>query len=181
MKKPEHAPGQPPETTGNSSVNDFLAREYLPVIKQFPEAEVQRSLLRESAITRICVKDPSKQPPSAPVSDAVPAELEFLAGSLCELGFERLDLSQTELERLYLAFCSGGVAIPGTPYRLRHSVMSLFTFVEPATGKELKLPDNWREAVRTHRWIGKRTTPPLDRSMYEDVGDGYMLRAEVYA
>ncbi|HEX5443692.1 MAG TPA: hypothetical protein VFW87_07680 [Pirellulales bacterium] len=139
-----------------NTLDDFLTREYLPVIKQFPDTKVQDSLLRESAVTRICVKDPSKRAPSAPVSDDVPDELGFLAGSLCDLGFDKLDLPQKELESLYLAFCGQGVAIPGTPYRLRHSVMSLFTFVEPATGNELRLPDNWREVVRSHRWLGSR-------------------------
>jgi hypothetical protein len=130
-------------------MNDFLTREYLPVIKQFPEEEVQQSLLRESAITRVCVKDPSKKPPSAPVSDNLPNELEFLAGSLCDLGFAKLNLPQNVIENIYLAFCTQGVAVPDTRYRLRHSVMSLFTFVEPATGGEVRLPDNWRETVRS--------------------------------
>ena len=160
---------------------DFLAREYLPVIKQFPEEDVRRSLLRESTITRVCVKDPSKIPPSAPVSDNLPSELEFLAGSLSDLGFSRLNLPEDEIETLYTAFCGQGVAVPGTHYRLRHSVMSLFTFVESATGSELKLPDNWREAVRSRRWIGKRVAADLDLSQYEDAGDGYWLREEVSA
>jgi hypothetical protein len=155
-------------------MSDFLAREFLPVIQQFSDAEVQRSLLRESAITRVCVKDPSKKPPSAPVSDDLPKGLEFLAGSLCDLGFGRLDLPENEIEKLYLAFCSQGVAIPGTPYRLRHSVMSLFTFVEPATGNELKLPDNWRAVARTRRWVGKKVAANLDLSIYKDVGDGHI-------
>lgn len=147
-------------------MSDFLTREYLPVIRQFPEAEVQQSLLRESATTRVCVKDPSNKPPSAPVSDNLPSELEFLAGCLCDLGFSRLDLPPNEIESLLVAFCSQGVAIPGTAYRLRHSVMSLFTFVEPATGSELKLPDNWREAVRSRRWIGKKVAGDLDLSYW---------------
>jgi hypothetical protein len=150
-------------------MSDFLTREYLPVIKQFPEEEVQRTLLSESAITRVRAKDPSKKPPSAPVSDVLPSELDFLAGALCDLGFSKLDLPEHEIENLYIAFCSQGVAVPGTPYRLRHSVMSLFTFVEPATGNELRLPDNWRETVRSRRWIGKKVATDLDLSMYEDV------------
>lgn len=127
-------------------MNNFLAREYLPVIKQFPE-EVQQSLLHESAITLVRIKDPSKKPPSAPVSDELPKELAFLAGPLRDLGFDKLNLPQDEIKQIYLAFCTRGVAVPDTPYRLRHSVMSLFTFVEPATGDEVKLPENWREAV----------------------------------
>lgn len=160
---------------------DFLAREYLPVITQFHEEEVQRSLLRESAITQVCVKDPSKKPPSAPVSDNLPGGLEFLAGSLSDLGFDRLDLPEDEIEKIYTEFCGQGVAVPGTHYRLRHSVMSLFTFVEPATGNEPMLPDNWREVVRSRRWIGKKVAADLDLSRYEDAGDGYWLRDEVCA
>ena len=136
-------------------MDDFLSRDYLSVIKQFPEGEIQRSLLRESAVTLVRSKDPSKKPPSAPVSDELPKELAFLAGPLCDLGFDKLNLSQNEIEQIYLAFCSQGVAVPGTPYRLRHSPMSMFTFVEPATGKEVTLPPNWRQVVRSRAWVGK--------------------------
>jgi hypothetical protein len=156
-------------------MNDFLIREYLPVIRQFPENEVQNSLLRESALTLVRTKDPSKKPPSAPVSDHLPKELEFLAGPLCNLGFDKLELQPGEIEQIYLAFCGQGVAVPGTPYKLRHSVMSLYTFVEPASGKEVRLPDNWRQTVHSQVWIGKRVAAG-DLSQYEDQGDGYLLR-----
>jgi hypothetical protein len=158
-----------------TTTDDFLRREYLPVIRQFPDGETQQALLRESAVTRVCVQDPSKKPPSAPVSDNLPKELAFLAGSLCDLGFGRLDLPPEEIERLYLAFCGQGVAVPGTPYKLRHSVMSLFTFVEPATGHEAKLPADWRQVVRSRTWIGKKVAEG-DLAAYEDKGDGYFLR-----
>jgi hypothetical protein len=131
-----------------TTMDDFLVREYLPVIRQFPDEGMQQSLLRESAVTLVRVKDPSKKPPSAPVSDELPTELAFLAGPLCDLGFGKLDLPPNEIERIYLAFCGQGVAVPGTFYKLRHSVMSLFTFVEPATGHEIKLPPHWRQVVR---------------------------------
>jgi hypothetical protein len=156
-------------------MDDFLAREYLPVIRQFPERDVQQSLLRESAVTLVRVKDPSKKPPSAPVSEKLPKELEFLAGSLCDLGFDRLDLPQNDIEQIYLAFCGQGVAVPGTPYRLRHSVMSLFTFVEPASGHEVRLPADWRQTVRSRVWIRKKVAA-ADPALYEDKGDGYWLR-----
>jgi hypothetical protein len=131
-------------------MDDFLTREYLPVIRQFPEKEVQKSLLREPTRTLVRTKDPTKKLPNAPVSDNLPKELEFLAGSLCDLGFDKLDLPQCEIDKIYLAFCGQGVAVPGTPYRLRHSVMSVFTFVEQASGQEVKLPVNWRQRVRSH-------------------------------
>jgi len=161
--------------TTMTAMDDFLAREYLAVIRQFPDEETQQALLRESAVTRVCVKDPSRKPPSAPVSEHLPKELAFLAGPLCDLGFGRLDLPPGEIERIYLAFCGQGVAVPGTPYRLRHSVMSLFTFVEPATGHEVKLPPNWRQVVRSRKWIGKKVAD-AGLSSYEDKGDGYLLR-----
>ncbi len=158
-----------------STVDDFLAREYLPVIRQFPDERVQQSLLRESTVTLVRVKDPSRPPPSAPVSEDLPKELAFLAGPLCELGFDKLNLPPSEIERIYLAFCGQGVGVPGTPYRLRHSVMSLFTFVEPATGQEIMLPPDWRQVVRSGTWIGKRIAN-ADLSSYEDRSDGYFLR-----
>jgi hypothetical protein len=156
-------------------MNDFLIREYLPVIRQFPEKEVQQALLRESTVTLVRVKDPSKKPPSAPVSENLPKELDFLTGPLCDLGFDKLDLPQKEIEQIYLAFCEQGVAVPGTPYRLRHSVMSLYTFVESATGHEVRLPTDWRQTVRSSAWIGKKVAAG-DLASYEDRGDGYLLR-----
>lgn len=162
-----------------TATDEFLAREYLPVIGQFPE-DLQRSLLRESTRTLVRVKDPSRKPPGAPVSEDLPPELAFLGGPLCDLGFDRLGLSEAEIEHLYRAFCGQGVAVPGTPYRLRHSAMSLVTFVEPATGREVGLPRNWRQAVRSSRWIGKRV-PHGDLSAFEDRGDGFLLREAVGA
>ena len=160
-------------------MENFLTREYLSVIRQFPEKDVQDSLMRESVVTLVRVKDPSKEPPSAPVSEHLPDELEFLQGSLVDLGFGKLNLAQAEIERIFLAFCGEGVAVPGTPHKLRHSVMSLFTFVEPATGHEAMLPANWREVVRSQSWIGKKVVAPnLDLSLYRDVGDGYLMRKE---
>jgi hypothetical protein len=156
-------------------MDDFLMREYLPVIRQFSDEQTRQALLRESAVTLVRVKDPSRKPPSAPVSEHLPEELAFLAGPLCDLGFGRLDLPPGEVERIYLAFCGQGVAVPGTPYRLRHSPMSLFTFVEPATGQEPKLPVHWRQVVRSGTWIGKKVAD-ADLSAYEDKGDGYLLR-----
>ena len=158
-------------------LTDFLSREYLPVIRQFPETDVQNSLLRESAITQVCVQDPSQPPSHAPVSVDVPDEIQFIGSGLCNLGFDKLDLRQSEIEQIYLAFCGDGVAVPGTPYKLRHSVMSLFTFVELATGREVTLPADWRQTVRSNTWIGKKVVPPdLDLSLYEDLGDGYLRK-----
>lgn len=164
---------------GSETVDDFLARDYLSVIRQFPDKETQEWLLRESVVTLVRVPDPRKKPPSAPVSDELPDELRHLNGSLVDLGFGKLELRQAEIERILLAFCGEGVGVPGTPYKLRHSVMSLFTFVEHAGGLEVMLPADWRRVVRSQSWIGKKVVDPnLDLSKYGDVGDGYALQRE---
>ncbi len=160
-----------------ATTDDFLSRDYLSVIRQFPD-EVQRSLLRESAVTLVRTKDPSRQPPSAPVADTLPQELAFLGGSLCDLGFDKLNLPPQEIEQIYRAFCGEGVAVPGTPYRLRHSPMSMFTLVEPANGHEVQLPTDWRQVVRSRVWVGKRIADG-DLASYEDLGDGYLLRGAI--
>jgi hypothetical protein len=174
------------ESTLASSANEtengfaeFLSREYLPVIRQFPENELQRSLLRDSVITLVRTKDLTKKPPCAPVSDSLPHELAFLGGPLVDLGFDKLNLPQADIEAIVLAFCAEGVQVPGTPHRLRHSVMSLFTLAEPAIGHEVMLPTDWRVTVRSHSWIGKKVVPTdFDPSRYEDVWDGYSSRRE---
>jgi hypothetical protein len=156
-----------------TTMEAFLNREYLPVIRRFPEADLQKLLMHESAKTIVRVTDPSKQAPSAPVSDKLPKELAFLSGSLCDLGFDKLDIPESEIDKIYLAFCGQGVAVPRTPYKLRHSVMSMFTFVEEASGHEVTLPEKWRQTVRSNSWIGKEVTgADVDLSRYEDEGDG---------
>ncbi|MBV9125497.1 MAG: hypothetical protein JO112_19285 [Planctomycetes bacterium] len=159
-----------------ATVDDFLTREYLSSLRQFPEG-TRQLLLRGSSTTLVRVKDPSKNPPAAPVSDKLPEELAFLGGHLCDLGFDKLRLSPSERDQIYTAFAGEGVAVPGTPYKLRHSVMSSFTFVEPAIGQEVKLPADWRQTVRSDTWIGKQVCTATDNlSPYEDQGDGYILK-----
>ena len=143
-----------------NSCADFLSREYLSVVKQFPESEVQRSLVRESVITLVRTKYPAKKPPSAPVSDSLPHELAFLGGPLVDLGFDKLSLPPAAMEAVFLAFLRARrMRVPGTPYKLRHSVMSLFTLVEHAAGNEVMLPMDWRQVVRSPSWIGKKVVP----------------------
>ncbi|MGH7136397.1 MAG: hypothetical protein ACREHD_11700 [Pirellulales bacterium] len=163
-------------TAERATVKDFLDREYLSSLRQFPES-TQQLLLRGSSTTVVRIKDPSKEPPSAPVSGDLPQEVEFLAGHLCDLGFDKLDLPPSEIDRIYRAFAGEGVAIPGTPYKLRHSVMSMFTFVEPAQGGEIVLPVSWRRTVRSDRWLGKKVgAVDVDLSKYEEEDDGYLLK-----
>lgn len=157
-------------------MTDFLDRSYLSSLQQFPQ-DTRQLLLRGASTTVVRVKDPCKKPPSAPVSEDLPKELRFLSGHMCNLGFDKLDLPQDQIEQIYRAFAGEGVAVPGTPYRLRHSVMSLFTFVEPAQGSELALPITWRQTVRSDKWIGKKVgSADMDLSRYQVEADGYLLK-----
>lgn len=159
-------------------MRDFLDRDYFSSLQQFPE-DTRQMLLRESSTTAIRTKDSSKKPPSAPVSDDLPAELAFLGGHLCNLGFDQLDLPQEEIDRIYTAFAREGVAVPGTAFKLRHSVMSMFTFVEPASGGEVALPVDWRQTVRSDKWLGKKVANrDADLSHYLREEDGYILKSE---
>lgn len=159
-------------------MSDFWDRHYLSSLQQFPE-DTQQVLLRASSTTAVRTKDPSKKPPQAPVSENLPQEVAFLAGHLCNLGFDKLDLPPDEIERIYRAFAGEGVAVPGTPYKLRHSVMSMFTFVEPAKGGEITLPANWRQSARSDKWLGKKVAgTETDLSHYQQEEDGYRLKQE---
>ena len=159
---------------GITTMDEFLAREYLSSLRQFPEG-TQQLLLRGCSTTLVRIKDPSKQPPTAPVSDDLPKELEFLGGHLCDLGFDKLDLPSSEIDRIYRAFAGQGVAVPGTRYRLRHSVMSMFTFVEPAQGDEVVLPPNWRQTIRSDRWIGRKVgARDVNLAEWKETADGYI-------
>ena len=77
----------------------------------------------------------------------LPPGFECLQGTFLDLGFENLGLSAEALALVRLAFVGVGVAVPGTPYRLRHA-RPFFSYVEPADGSEgATLPAHWREAV----------------------------------
>ena len=102
-----------------------------------------------------CIRGPARRQRIT----ARPLVLMFLGGPLVDLGFDKLILPQADIEAIVLAFCSEGVRVPGTPHKLRHSVMSLFTLVEPAAGNEVMLPTGWREMVRSDSWIGKKVVP----------------------
>lgn len=157
-------------------MSDFLDRDYFSSLQQFPE-DTQQVLLRGSSTTAVRTKDPSQKPPSAPVSNDLPRELAFLGGHLCKLGFDKLDLPQNEIDRIYRAFAGEGVAVPGTAYKLRHSVMSMFTFIEPAKGGEVALPVHWRQTVRSDKWLGKKVGGTgMDLSRYQEEEDGYLLK-----
>lgn len=118
----------------------------------------------------------------------VPPELSFLRGDV-DLGFENLGLSWPEQQVLKAAFETDGIAVPGTPYKLRQLKNSIVAVVEPATGKEPLLPTNWKTALYTltgnsFTYIGKRVRrndqlppdfDPANDPKYRDVGDGHVL------
>lgn len=119
---------------------------------------------------------------------SLPAGFEFLRGAIVDVGFERLGMADQELRELRLAFVGAGVVVPGTPYRLR-CVRPARSVVEPADGTEGgTLPAHWRQGVvvlghhERYTWIGKLVPTDrrggLDLSVYEDAGDGWVLKAE---
>ena len=90
-------------------------------------------MIREAQRTRF----PGKLPPG----------FEFLGGGFTDLGFDRLGLEAAELDAVLLAFVGVGVAVPGTPWRLRFA-RPVLSVVEPADGGEAAtLPGHWREGV----------------------------------
>ena len=149
-----------------------MAKTYLESISHFDEA------LREELI-KWCIRTRFPQ---------VPAELSFLRPGFVDLGFEYLGLGDEEHKALLLAFCGDGVAVPGTPYKLRFTGMGMSTVVEPATGTEPPLPAHWRQGVlvidaqNRLTWIGKRVRPEqvgqVDLALYQDAGDGWQLRPD---
>jgi hypothetical protein len=150
----------------------MMAKTYLESIGHFSEA-VQADLIEWSTRTRF---------PQAP------AELSFLRPGFVDLGIENLGLGEDEHKALLLAFCGDGVAVPGTPYKLRFTGMAMSTVVEPATGTEPPLPVHWKQGLYVVdaqgrlTWIGKRVRPDqvgkVDLPLYQDVGDGWQLRSD---
>ena len=146
-----------------------MAKTYLESISHFSEA-VREELIKWSTRTRF---------------PQVPAELSFLRRGFVDLGFEHLGLGDEEHKALLLAFVGDGVAVPGTPYRLRYSGVGMATVVEPATGTEPPLPAHWKQGVlvidlQNRLWIGKRVRPlgEVDLALYQDAGDGWQLRSD---
>src|SRR5262245_39883755 len=108
-----------------------MAKTYLESISHFDEA-VRESLVTWSTSTRF---------------PQVPAELSLLRPGFVDLGFENLGLGDEEHKALLLAFVGDGVAVPGTPYRLRYSGVGMATVVEPATCQEPPLPAHWKHGL----------------------------------
>lgn len=149
-----------------------MATTYLQAIAHFDDF-VQGELIKWSTRTRF---------------GPVPKELAFLHPGFVNLGFENLGLPGDEHKALLLAFVGDGVAVPGTPYRLRYSGMLGATVVETATGTQPPLPEHWKQGVfvldtqNQLTWIGKKVRPDqvgdVDLTHYRDAGDGWQLRSE---
>ena len=146
-----------------------MAKTYLESIGHFSEG-MREELIKWSTRTRF---------------PQVPGELSFLRPGMVDLGFENLGLSEADHKALLLALCGDGVAVPGTPYKLRFTGMAMSTVVEPATGTEPPLPAHWKQGLYVVdpqgrlTWIGKRVRPDqvgeVDLGLYRDAGDGWEL------
>jgi hypothetical protein len=116
----------------------------------------------------------------------LPPGFTFLGEGFVCLGFENLGLPSEDEWKLAVAFVASGVAVPGTPYRLRN-VRPLRSVVEPTDWTErATLPAHWKEGVLVmgrddrYSWIGKRVAleqlGKIDLRDYEDAGDGWTLK-----
>lgn len=116
-----------------------------------------------------------------------PPDLAFLLGDV-DLGFENLGLNAQQQRALIAAFQGDGVAVPGTAYKLRKLQNSSVAVVEPATGQEPILPDNWKQGAYTlagnvFNYVGKKVRrndqlppnfEPANDPSYRDLGDGHV-------
>lgn len=127
--------------------------------------ETVESLVREQ--TRTCF------------SGELPPDLAFFKGCFVGLGFEHLGLPEEEERKLFWAFATTGVVVPGTHWRLR-CFAPLRSVVELTDGSEkATLPSYWKECVLLLQaqkvfWVGKRVLhlACCDLSGYRDVGEG---------
>lgn len=144
------------------------SRRWLPLIQEQFDGEILEALIREQ--------------PRTGFHFDVPPDLAFLKGGFVDLGFQYLGLPKDEEWALFLAFSDGGVAVPGTHWRLRN-YSPLFSVVELADGTEAAtLPWHWKEGVlidgreRKWAWIGKRVLNrwSFDLSGYRNVGEAWV-------
>jgi hypothetical protein len=117
----------------------------------------------------------------------VPPDLAFLHGDV-DLGFENLGIAAQQQYALRMAFEGDGVAVPGTGHKLRQLPHSRLAVVEPATGQEPVLPENWKQGAYTMAgngflFVGKRVRrndqlpsgfEPANDPGYKDMGDGHI-------
>jgi hypothetical protein len=135
-----------------------------------------------------------KEMPHTRFGGGLPPELDFLNGAFVDMGFENFGNTE-ETQRVFRAFGSTGVLVPGTRYRLRHASPGA-TQIEPADGTEqVSLPNDWKSCVMVmdmndrFTWVGKKVrpdqtgpnAPPTNQNGYRDMGDGWALEDEAPA
>ena len=111
----------------------------------------------------------------------LPKDLEFLDGGFVDLGFENLGLEPKRLDSVLRSFCSTGVCVPNTHWRLRF--VYPWAIVELADGGEKEtLPMCWRAGVvvwadEAPTWVGKMVRPnlvaQLDLRGYRNLDDAW--------
>lgn len=143
-------------------------RRWLPLIQEQFDGEILEALIREQPRTGFHFE--------------VPPDLAFLKDGFVDLGFQYLGLDEDEEWTLFLAFSDGGVAVPGTHWRLRN-YSPLFALVEVADGTEAAtLPWHWKEGVviwgkgEGPAWLGKRFLDRrcMDLTGYRDMGEAWV-------
>lgn len=126
--------------------------------------------------------------PQTQVRDVLLPQLQFLANSTVDWGFEDLGLAKPEYEALKLHLYDRGLLIPGTEYKFRYPGIVNIVVVEIAEGDELSLPPHWKQGVLVlgagdrFTWIGKKVRDEryggpdaIDFTHYRDDGDGWTL------
>jgi len=121
-----------------------------------------------------------REAPHTRVEGSLPPELAFLGGAahIVDFGLENLGLGEAGYKAVYAAFIDQGVALPGTPYKLRYTRTG-HTVVERTTAGEelLTLPEYWAEAVLVlgandkPTWIGERVRPEQYEGCWRDRND----------
>lgn len=113
-----------------STIN--YASRYIDVIDVWPEDT--RSWLLS------CAQTTTFRPQAA-----LPDELAVFrpTGGRVKLNIDTYDIPS---RKLATAFCTDGVKIPGTSYKIRN-IDGMFSTCEPADGSEPELPTNWRSSI----------------------------------
>jgi hypothetical protein len=112
----------------------------------------------------------------APFTSEVPPEYELFANRIVSLGFDRYPIPEPERLGLCQHYLSDGVRIPGTPYKIRVTVIGRAEFV-PSAGGEPELPADWLHYVAVEdMFVGKQVAPllGLDLTGYVATPDGWL-------
>jgi hypothetical protein len=104
-----------------------------------------------------------REAPRTSFVSEIPEEFNILKAGFVDLNFETYHLPKELRDEIGLAFSSEGVAVPGTQWKLRQGSNGMGR-IEPATGNEVMLPENWRRFVISANqgvllWIGRSVRP----------------------